>query len=575
MDIDLVSKMVTRRSVLKSAVVAGGSLLATSLLAACGGDDDDDEATATAPPAAATATPAPGAPTPTPGAAQPTATTAAAPTPTPAGDQPKQGGTLIFGFSAQQLLSLDPPRVQVGIVAGELLPNLFSSLVQFDEGLNVVPDLAESWDISEDGLVYTFNLREGLKFHNGDPLVAEDFVYTFERTKSEELASPHANKLRNVTTAEAVDELTFRMTFSAPFGPFLAIGASRGPGRAVTPVPRRAVEEMGNDEFNLKPVGCGPFMLVPETMDPQVGFEMVAFEDWYGGRPHLDKVIVRLIPEPSSRINALEAGDIDMLDIVPTQGYEQLSAVDTVEIVEAPGTNWLGLQMNVTEAPWDKLEARLAVAKAIDKQDFINRARFGLGTIGGPIAPAFGWCYIPPDQIEGTPQAFDLEAAKQLAEQAGIAGAKPVLIASASNDRDEQIIRNMLAEIGVDVQIELLQDAELDERWSNGEYTFSISGSNVDADPDDNVFNFFYSTGPWNTGKWVSQRADELLDATRATADQEKRAEAFRELQQHLHEEAPHAFLLTAPDIVGYQTYVKGYRVIPEQRYLEAVWLDK
>lgn len=568
MRIDLNSTWVTRRTVLKSAVFAGGSLLATSLLAACGGDDDDDEATATTGSGAATAT--------TGGGGEATATTAApATTPTASGEEVKVGGTMTLGFGLQQILQMDPARITFGIVAGELLPQLFSALVQFDETLSILPDLAESWDVSDDALVYTFHIREGLTFHNGDPLVAEDFVYTYERTISEELASPHANKLKNVTSAVAVDELTFEMTFSAPFGPFLATTCSRGPGRALTPVPKRAVEELGNDEFLLKPVGCGPFMMLPETMDPGVGFEMVAFENWYGGRPNLDKIIVQLIPEPSSRINALEAGDIDMLDIVPAQGVEQLSGVDSLELVQIGGTGWGGLQMNVARPPWDNVDARLAVAKAIDKQEVIDTAFFGLGVVGGPVAPAFSWAYIPPDQIEGTPQAYDLDAAKTLAESAGLAGAKPVFIHNAANDRAEQVIRNMLAEIGVEVQLDPLQDAALNERWEAGDYDFRINGSIVDADPDDNDFNFFYSTGPWNTGKWISPEADELLDAERATADQDKRADAFKSLQQLLHEQAPHAFLYNLPDITGFQTYVKGCRPIPEIRYLETVWLDK
>lgn len=586
MGINLDSRWVTRRTVLKSAVFAGGSLLATSLLAACGGDDDDDDdatattgtvATPTTGTGAATATTGTGAATATTGGTDSaTATTAAPPaTATTSGEEVKVGGEMILGFGLQQLLNLDPPRVQIGIIAGELVPNLFSSLVQFDEQLNVVPDLAESWDVSDDGLEYNFSLREGLTFHNGDPLVAEDFVYTYERTLSEELASPHANKLRNITAAEAVDDLTFRLTFSAAFGPFLAVACSRGPGRALTPVPKRAVEELGNDEFNLKPVGCGPFMLLPETMDPGTGFEMVAFEGWYGGRPNLDKIVVQFIPEPASRLNSLEAGDIDMLDIVPAQGVEQLSGVDSVEMVQLPGTNFIGLQINVSRPPWDNLDARLAVAKAIDKQEVIDTVLFGLGVIGGPIAPAFGWCYIAPDQIEGTPQAYDLDAAKALAESSGIVGSQPVIIAPADDDRGAQVMRNMLAEIGVDVQIDLLQDAALNDRWIAGDYDFEINGSVVDADPDDNTFNFFSEGGPWNTGKWVNPEAHELLLASRATADQNLRKEAFEKLQQLLHDDAPFAFLYTSADIVGFQSYVKGYRAIPEMRYLETVWLDK
>jgi peptide/nickel transport system substrate-binding protein len=580
----LIERRLTRRAFVGVASAFGASLL----LAACGDDDDDGEApTATsggAPATAttstggatattstgggATATTSTGGATATTGTSEPTATTAAQP-------EGKQGGTLRLGYGIQQILNLDPPRVQAGIVAGELVPNLFSSLVQFDESLNVVPDLAESWEISDDALEYVFHLREGLKFHNGDPLLAADLVYTFERTKSEELASPHANKLKNISAAEAVDDLTFKLTFSAPFGPFLATTCSRGPGRALTPISKRAVEEIGLDEHNLKPVGCGPFMLLPETMDPGVGFEMVAWDEWYGGRPFLDKIVVTFIPEPASRVNSLLAGDIDMLDIIPAQGFAQVEGGDDIETVQLPGTNWIGLQINVSRSPWDNLDARLAVAKAIDKQGFIDTARFGLGTIGGPIAPAFAWCYIPPDQIEGTPQAFDLEAAKALAESSGIVGAKPVLITAADDDREQQVIRNQLSEIGLDVQIDLLQDAALEERWTSGDYDFEINGSIVDADPDDNDYNFFSNGGPWNTGKWVHEEAQKILDDTRATADQAKRAELFQQFQQILHEQAPFAFLYTYPDLVGFRSYVKGYRPIPEMRYLESVWLEE
>jgi peptide/nickel transport system substrate-binding protein len=137
------------------------------------------------------------------------------------------------------------------------------------------------------------------------------------------------------------------------------------------------------------------------------------------------------------------------------------------------------------------------------------------------------------------------------------------------------VIRNMLAEIGVDVQLEKLQDAAYDERWDAGDYDFAIQGSIVDADPDDNCFNFFYSTGAWNTGKWISEEADALLDSQRATADQDKRKQAFQDLQALVRREAPHAFLYHDPDIVGFRNDVKGYKAIPEMRYLETVWLDR
>ena len=196
--------------------------------------------------------------------------------------EPKQGGTLKLGFGISQIPNLDPAKVNLGIVAGEVVSNIFSSLVQFDPELGLVPDLAETWTVSDDGLQYSFSLRGGLTFHNGDPLTANDLVYTYERNIDPDFASPHANKLALVTAAEAPDDLTFTITLSDPFAPFLAVACSRGPGRALTPISKRAFEEMGEEQFDQTPVGCGPFALVAETADLSSGFELVAFDGWYG-----------------------------------------------------------------------------------------------------------------------------------------------------------------------------------------------------------------------------------------------------------------------------------------------------
>ena len=499
---------------------------------------------------------------------------AAAPRPAPAAQEPKPGGTLRLGYSLQQILTLDPPQVTQGIVAGELVANLFSSLVQFDENLGLVADLAETWEVAPDGLLYTFKLRSGLTHHNGDPLVAADVLYTHQRTINPDFASPHANKLALVTEITAPDELTVVVALSAPYAPFLATACSRGPGRALTPISKRAVEELGDEQFGLTPVGCGPFMIVPETAEAGKGFEMVAFEGWYGGRPFLDKIVVQLIPEESSQISALEAGDVDMLDIVPLQGVAQLQGNDELTIVEAPGTNWIGLTMNFARPPWDKPEARMAVSKAIDRDDFIKKAVFGLGIPSvGAIAPAFSWVYRAPADVDN-PQAFDLEGAKALAEQSGLTGTTVSLLAT-QDTRVAEVLRNQLKEIGLDVQIELLQNAAWNERWQAGDFDMLTNGSVVDADPDDGHWNFFQSEGPWNTYGYASAKVDELLAGTRATADQAARAETFQQLQTELERDVAYAFLYHYSDYIGFYAFVQGYRPIPEMRYMEKVWLDK
>src|SRR5215207_11126166 len=211
--------------------------------------------------------------------------------------EPKPGGTLRLGCGISQIPNLDPAKVNLGIVAGELVANLFSSLVQFDTNLGLVADLAETWDVTPDGMQYTFHLRSGLTFHNGDTLNANDLLYTYQRTTNADFASPHANKLALVTEATAPDDLTFMIKMSAPYAPFLATACSRGPGRALTPISKRAIDEMGDEQFGITPIGCGPFKIVPEGVDLASGFKMVAFEGWYGGRPYVDEITVQVIPE--------------------------------------------------------------------------------------------------------------------------------------------------------------------------------------------------------------------------------------------------------------------------------------
>ncbi len=487
----------------------------------------------------------------------------------------KAGGTLRLGFGLGQIPTLDPAQVNLGIVAGELLSNLFSGLVQFDEQLGIVPDLAESWEVTPDGLQYTFRLRPNLRFHNDAPLTAQDILYTHERTIDPALASPQANKLALVTEITAPDDLTVVIRQSAPYAPFLATACSRGPGRALAPVPRSAIEELGNEQFGITPVGCGPFRLVPETAEVGRGFEMVAFEGWYGGRPLLDTVVVQLIAEESSRTSALQAGDVDMLDIVPSSGLEQIQQNDDLTVLEAAGTNWYGLTMNQTRPPWDNVEARMAVAKAIDRQDFIEKALFGLAVPSvGPLAPAFTWVYRPPEEVDD-PQAFNLDEAKALAERAGLSGVKPIFITSSDDPRPVQVLRGVLSEIGLDVQIEQAQTAAYNERRTAGDYDMTMLGSVVDADPDDGVWNYFHADGPSNSYGYNSPRANELADGQRRTTDQAERTRLLQELQTVVAADAAYAFLYHEPDRTAFYSYVRGLPAIPEQRYLEKVWLDK
>jgi peptide/nickel transport system substrate-binding protein len=263
-----------------------------------------------------------------------------------------------------------------------------------------------------------------------------------------------------------------------------------------------------------------------------------------------------------------------MNEIAP-QSFSQLDGNDEIIVDQMPGTNWIAVQFNTAKPPFDNQDARMAISKGIDRAKFIERARFGLADVAvGAIAPAFAWATQTEADVPDNPQAFDADAAKQLAESSGLTEIKPKILASASDDRNQQEIRNQLLEIGVELELELVEDAIYNQRWQSGDYEMDVEGSVVDADPDDNVFNFFYPDGPWNTGKWNRDEVKTLLDETRATNDQETRAKDFQQIMDLAREEAAFAFLYHAYDLPTYRSNVKGFKKIPEMRYLEGVWLD-
>ena len=169
-----------------------------------------------------------------------------------------------------------------------------------------------------------------------------------------------------------------------------------------------------------------------------------------------------------------------------------------------------------------------------------------------------------------------MEEARALAEEAGIIGAKPVVISSEEiGQRPTEVLRNILVDLGLDPQVDFQQAAAFNERWQSGDYDMFLHGSVVDADPDDGHWNIFYSEGPWNTYGYKSEEADRLLMATRETSDQEERARLFQELQTVLERDVAAAFAYHAKDLVAYSEDVMDFVPIPEQRYYERVWLDR
>lgn len=528
---------VSRRTLLKMAA-------ATGVIAAC--------APATAPGVA------PG--------ASPTAKPAASPA-------AKRGGTLVAGWGLDKFDFLDPHRINLGLQM-EAMTNVFDGLTRLTPEVDVEGALAERWDVSDDGRTYTFHLRKGVKWHDGSDFTSEDVVFSYKRVLDKDFGSPHSGKLEPIESLEATDEHTVVVDLKDAFAPFLTV-VTNFPGRALTPVSRRALEQMGKDQYNLEPVGTGPFRITKHTPGQELVLER--FEEyWQRDVPALDGLVIKLIPEEATLNSALLAGDVDFVNHPPDQFVKELEGNDQFVVSQVSGTNWLGLQMSYKDpkAPFlQDQRVRLALAKAVDRDALVQKAYFGLATPAyGVFNPAVKWAFR---EDKPRTQAFDLAEAKRLLEQAGATGAEISIMTTPAGQRETEILAEMLRQAGMQVKLDVQEGAIYRRRRDQGEFMVIHSGSVVDPDPDESVWNFFNSGGPWNRFKYKSDKADELLVKQRRVQAKGERAKVLAELEDVLTTDVAAGWTVHLLDVAAYNKKVEGWKHVPELRPFHTAFIAR
>jgi peptide/nickel transport system substrate-binding protein len=467
---ELAQSSLTRRQVLRRTAVLGLSVPAVSgLLAACGGDDDDDDGDS----GAATATTG-GATTPASGASASSPTTATTSSPAASDDATATTGASSSGAvdtggneSISVRVNADLQTADPAFVGGPsdhaLSLLIYNGLVRFDMGsLEIVPDLATDWEISEDGLTYTFQLREGVTFHKGyGDLTAEDVVFTFERIRDPEIGSNYIANLERMDTVEAIDPLTVAFTLTEPFIPFMNVLAFR-PGWIVSPT---AVEEKG-ENFGLDPIGTGPYMWDSRTAGTEV--VLVKNPDYFEPLD-IEEVHVRFVAEDSVVELALQSGDLDVAHVFQAESTQRLlnDDSDDVEAKQIPSyrTQWAGF--NLKSEKMQDINVRKAIIHAIDKP----AAAAGVaGDMAQPVSSIFNPLvegYIDPD-----PFPYDPELAQQLLADAGYPDGIDidVLVIPSSTWPDlAVIVQAQWAESGIRANLLTPERAVYDEMVPTGE----------------------------------------------------------------------------------------------------------
>ena len=485
------------------------------------------------------------------------------------------GGVLRVGMQTDPV-GLDPHTTNA-TATRNMLENVYDTLVMFDSSLQIVPGLAESWEASEDGLTWTFSLRPGVTFHNGDPLKASDVAFSVNRIKDPEVASPRSGDFAVVESVAAPDDRTVVITLAEPFSPLLSKLA-----QSLNVVVSEAVTKANDDDLNNAVIGTGPFKFVEYL--PQTRLVLEKNPDFWGvdeagtPLPYLNGITFQFYPEPAARTTAIQTGNADWIEYVPAPDVEILEADDSVNVVGGLSSNFRSLYLNVTRPPLDNPMVRQALSYAIDEQAIVDVALFGAGGVAasGTTVPNGNFYAVEASPYRGQ----DLEKAQALLDEAGYGdGFSFDLYVTSTYDflrTPAEIIQANLAEIGVTANI-------VAEDWSIylptvQEYDFdaTILGESGQSDPDDFLYDVFHTGGGGNFGEYSSPDLDALLEEGRRASDQDERKQIYLDAQNLILDEAPHVFLFHSAQYEALRTNVQGFEHFPNTSYLglRTTWLE-
>jgi peptide/nickel transport system substrate-binding protein len=481
-------------------------------------------------------------------------------TPTP--EAPKPKGTLTIA------LATNPNTLDAPICAERNCQNaagqLFDSLLWVNDNSEIEPALAESWDVSDDGLTYTFHLRKDVTFHNGEPFNADAVVFSWNRYKSPDLAW---NERWNIAdNVEKVDDYTVKVTMSEPKPLFLRTVAINW-----QVVPPKYFEQVGADEFGLKPVGTGAFMFVEWVQGDHITFKANP-NYWRTGYPKVETLIYHTIPESATRAAAIQTGEVDIVGRLSSEEAKSLLGAPGVQTIRYPVPRVYYVAFNNMTTgvgkPTEDAKVRQAMNYAVDIQAIIDSIFEGYAT------PAEG--FIAPGEMgygAVKPFTYDPDKAKALLAEAGFANGFEMDMAcpaGAYTHFEEvcQAIVGYLGQVGIKINLEIMESGKywdleakkelpplFGDSWSEtlGEAYGRMSGALLGADA-------AYSS-------WSDPKIIDMLKQISTTVDTDARKKLYEDLEAYMHESPPFIFLYNPMAFEAIRDYVQDYRPRPAEDY--------
>lgn len=450
------------------------------------------------------------------------------------------------------------------------------TLLTLENKSDFAPMLAESWEISDDSRTYTFNIRQGVNFHDGTPLNAEAVKINFERIMDPDVGANFFPIFKNIESIETPDEFTVVVTLSKPDINFL--NSLIAYSSAIY-----SPDALANGDIDNVPVGTGPFKIVSFEPDHQV-FERN--DEYWNGKPYLEGVDVKVVPDPISRVFELEAGTVDGIIWVPETEISRIIE-QGFNMQSEPGQNHTGITLNAANPPLDDVRVRQAILHAINPEAMMEPVWVGRATVAKTGIPEAAWAF----NEDAPTYEYDPEKAKQLLDEAGwVVGDRGI------REKDGQLLelyfpvgsdlprpqvaliaQDQLRQVGIKADVSVIETFSFYDQVYNCEHDITYwSNSYLTLDPAE-FYQDFHSDQTRTAWCYSDEEMDELLETGAALTDREERAEIYNQVQEKILDEAFVGWVAHYESpTVALQPYVKGwyypvYRIFK----LDKVWLAK
>jgi peptide/nickel transport system substrate-binding protein len=487
------------------------------------------------------------------------------------------------------------PILSSDSASADIVGLVFNGLVKYNKDIELVGDLAESWKVSEDGLVITFFLRKGVRWHDGEPFTSKDVLFAYQKLIDPEVKTPYSGDFERIEKIEIPDDYTVRVTYKEPFSPGLSSW-----GMAIMPKHLLEKEDLNNTQFSRHPVGTGPYKLKEWITGDRI--ILVANHDYFEGRPYIDRYIYRIIPDQATMFLELKSGGIDEAGLAPIQYVRQTNTQyfkGNFNKFRYPSFNYTYLGFNLLDERFKDKRVRQAISYAIDKGEIIDGVLLGLGRVAtGPFPPE-SWAYNP--NVKSYP--YDPRRAKELLSQAGWRDSDGdgwldkdgrafefIILINQGNDarrKTAEIIQSRLKEVGIKVKVRVVEwTAFINEFVDKKRFEAIILGWSLSRDPD--CYDIWHSSktkeGEFNFISYRNDQVDRLLLEGRGVFDEDQRKKIYHRLHEILAEDQPCVFLYVpdalpivharfrgiepAPLGIGYN-FIKWYVPKEEQKYTQ------